>query len=1136
MQSFNPNFINEIYNASKSITVFAAQNLNIKALFNIISNEHVFKHLTINKQSSTENINRAIKFFNETFSIDNFVMNTYAYSPTYVITSFTVNMGGIEGLGVAAALKRFFSVANTYNLSLAFPVWDFLVYDKDGKVVNLTFSSFSGNLYAIDGEQFVLSDVTTTDISGELIGMFADSAKEPLHNVMKLNTINIPIFFTMLNLRLPFEFCLGFNYNKDIASAISLILESSSALTENFDFRYQLLDEILYEKLKQYKPSEEYMKLVMEYRGNIDDHVLVYMQKPEPGQITVEGIMNNQYDLYDLGYRLKIKNPETNKFEEADRNTVNYHYLALYIDQVNDMSIINKGNDATGRLFKNLKSDLSWFRNYVKNIEEFHSSKKIHNLAALQNSAYKTMARTMLRLDRLLRETFDFYSAKLEKLSNLFSSYYSTFDNFAERVSAFLILKTFLNNYKIDSEIKLDSIANLQMKELYRLIGFSASVLSSYDKAFKEKLEQMKMLLPDNAFVQSLIIRETGRQIKLNGELINEYYVTIDDIRKIISPEHSAVLRENVIEMFTHQNVAVRFFINELFYKELFRTGLQTNVKNSILQLFIEHLAEISNLYANSNKELLDSLDSNSQLGKSNFEALFIALLTNVSVNKVPKVFISRAYLETLNNQLSKVEPKEIEKLKNNIQLKDKQGKELIVAKSTPIDIMRTLASSKTHTIEFNFRNFKSISKLLSDIKYQLGITLTISEDEAENFNFPLLININNRIYMLSQIDDTNTLDKAYELNEDSERENINFAGNKAVYTDITKLLEVFKEENRQSFNFVHLTKDELYNLVKLNDKFNQEEIVEITEEQVEEVLGPFLNSYLNPLTVKIIVPNAMTDKINAVLMISDKFSNKNYLIVRKMTPLIEEIKQKYKLNRLDNRMLEYLNVATVLTQALPEFIKHINIQTERNLKSYGLYKIMYDEIVLPAIKSFLKRGGSISFTRKETTNQEKLFLNPDLYDQNRLAAVKDVVFNDFKNYFKESMNRFVYSEEDAVSIYSTDEHTYYLSENTGLVSKKDKEGNVSLVTDEAELTDVYLKIADEQQVPISETLDNGEEIIIIFNARINKTNKKFINFVAEGAYEMRQTEDKNTTVNLKKYYENLDIDSIKKNLEKIKC
>lgn len=73
------------------------------------------------------------------------------------------------------------------------------------------------------------------------------------------------------------------------------------------------------------------------------------------------------------------------------------------------------------------------------------------------------------------------------------------------------------------------------------------------------------------------------------------------------------------------------------------------------------------------------------------------------------------------------------------------------------------------------------------------------------------------------------------------------------------------------------------------------------------------------------------------------------------MTPLIEEIKQKYKLNRLDNRMLEYLNVATVLTQALPEFIKHINIQTERNLKSYGLYKIMYDEIVLPAIKSFLK-------------------------------------------------------------------------------------------------------------------------------------------------------------------------------------
>jgi predicted NAD-dependent protein-ADP-ribosyltransferase YbiA (DUF1768 family) len=601
------------------------QNKNLTAKLNILTNSHVFNNLYINERSSTQMFMQILDKFG--ISLND---NSYdSFTIDGVVSSRLKNVLSKLGIGVTANINKtlaFFSqynIENTTNLKEA--VWAFRDTADNNVKIYRNIGGFNTN------------DARTIAIIGNILGMFADGAKDPIPAALNLNEINTAITLNMLALGMDTEFVLSLNFMPELKSAIDEVQKSQTAVSDGINNQRVYLKQELTNAIKNLEFDTEISALTSEeYQALSEDEKIIYQSdmsivKPKKFKYDVlqelknaglikdksshnnlqvisknlilrfdikkldkEKIEDNTLSLSDLGITIAARvnvtelDTETNKSEKVyveqaiSEKAQKMLLLSLYREQSEQTAKITRAGNIVN-MFKRFRPDFDYLDQMTTDINSLKNGSSIINDDVAATIFDDTQIWNVF--DRIINHMNQKSTMFLER-SELFKPIKNTFEymfkdksNFAKTITSFIALNKYKNTFiQNDPVYSTLSPAAKNIKD-----GESAMIKEMFKADYwftnnlEEELNQMQEKHPNNAFLNKLRTFKTGNEalgvIEDEEGDFNTFKETI--ITTIGNAKISGQLLEDV-----ENDADILFrkeplFFKRLFIHELVRTGLR---------------------------------------------------------------------------------------------------------------------------------------------------------------------------------------------------------------------------------------------------------------------------------------------------------------------------------------------------------------------------------------------------------------------------------------------------------------------------------------------------------------------------------------------------------------------------------
>jgi hypothetical protein len=599
------------------------QNQNLTASLQILANEAVFKYLYINQRSSTQEFKNIL----ESFGIDlkTITKKSNLFTPTNMIESKVENNMNKDGIGRAAVMNKFLSLASQYNLKLSDKgiVW---AYKKlDGQLVlKDTFGQLN------DKEQRVIS------IIGNILGMFADGAKEPIPSALQMNEINASTTLAMIGIGLDPEFAIAFNFLPEVRKAALAVQQSQFALSEDLDQEYKFYNTAINEELSKVIEEDEAAFNRLKSAGIIsqksykdyvvfDDQLKVKIGL-DPKKLNLYALKNNELTPSSIGFEMVFADNE----QPLTENEMKIVLLMFYAKQAQQTWTINRASSVTN-LFKRLNPSLVAFDRMRSNMEELQNEEKLFTKESTAKLFASDQVWSVLK-DALDDANEQFSKIFLERtpffapITTAFKGYFEDPKTISNTLTSFLALTKFKTTYPGSRKVNNPLIQAV-------LDNDDASILKTFTPEYWftndlfTQVEKFREKYPENEFLK--LLRQTESKntatVIYNGKTyqgITERFITMISKAKI-KGDYAGKIADDIAFLYNQGTIEEKQFVKSLFYHDLVRTGLQYK-EGSFLALMPAELKVPLSGYID---EFVEGIQSVIQ--SKNFEEDFTSFIKN---------------------------------------------------------------------------------------------------------------------------------------------------------------------------------------------------------------------------------------------------------------------------------------------------------------------------------------------------------------------------------------------------------------------------------------------------------------------------------------------------------------------------
>ena len=794
-------------------------------LHNILSNVVVYNKLYINQRSSTQAMKDALLNFGREMKLENFVPEGNMYNPSYVVAAKVINSSGKKCIAQTASIIKFFALANQTNLKLnpEQVIWAFNTLKDANTIIKRTYDTYGTmvDMYDKNGE-LQLNNKRTIEFIGNILGMFADAAKDPIPNALGLNEINTTVVLSMIGLGLPLEFALGFNFIGSIRKAVAEMQAASYGITDDVTTKAVYFSNVLTSKLEELGSKIE-NPFSIDSDGFDFDKLQIDWHKPST-ELSPSDIISNNLPSTSVGYTVKYEDKDLTPEQQE------YILLSMYIKQVQQSVKILPINGVTSGLMKALTPDTIQFDKKIQTIDELLMFKKdalftkesIERLFA-DDKVFKTLIDIAKDLNNQLDNMFIERSPVFKSLTKAFARLYDTGQELSQRFIGFLAIRSYINTYLV-KELN-DPNVDEYYKKFIRIdqdnLKKSFSIYGTYDNAFIEQLNKLKKEYPDNKFLSLLYNEKTGNKIYIDDNEIDEQIIRIFATAKLKNSEYAGKVNNDLEILLKHKDMNVRLFINNLFFKELARTGMQPGTTGSFLNMFVDMLPKVSqpidelmeiliNPSADPNEVVkamkgIYNINNTSELEQL-FSDLFIQMINGINPENVNFKNKSDIQLNRIQSSLPKFTNEEV-----------KAVAKVVFGESMPMtkdSVIVPLKNFNKETLKLNL-SIKNYKEDFVELFALLGSRVNVFyNQEDNNFTFPPVIKINNKVYVISNLDGNSMALGNSMVNSFINNKEFTLSGYTAEYT----VFDIPVSKSSVS-NPVHFTLQELKDLKEAKTK-----------------------------------------------------------------------------------------------------------------------------------------------------------------------------------------------------------------------------------------------------------------------------------------------------------------------------
>lgn len=655
------------------------QNKNLKAKLDILSNSHVFNNLYINERSSTQMFMQMLDKFG--ISLNDNSYDTFTIDG--VVSSRLKNVLSKLGIGVTANINKTLAFFSQYNVedttNLKEAVWAF----RDAANANLTTYRNIGG--------FNTSDMRTIAIIGNILGMFADGAKDPIPAALNLNEINTAITLNMVALGLDPEFVLSLNFMPEIKSAIDQVQKSQTAVSDGINNQRVFLKQELTNAIKNLEFETDAPVLTSEqYEALTEDEKIIYQSdqsvttskkfkydvlqelknaglikdKSSHNNLQVihknvilrfdikkldkEKIEDNTLSLSDLGITIAARvnvdelNTDTNKSKKVyaeqaiSEKAQKMLLLSLYREQSEQTAKITRAGNIVN-MFKRFRPDFDYLDQMTTDINSLKNGSSVINdevAAAIfgDDQIWNVIDRIINHMNK--KSTMFLERSELFKpIKNTFEYMFKDKANFAKTITSFIALNKYKNTF-----IQNDPVYSTLSPAAKKIKDAESAMIKEMFKAdywfnnnFEEELNEMQEKHPDNEFLNRLRTFKTGNEalgvIEDEEGDFNTFKETI-----ITTVGNAKIAGQLLDDVENDADVLFRkepLFFKKLFIHELVRTGLR--IKSGS---FIQYL------------------NPDFKLGLSNHIDEFVDILKSVSDPKEAEIKIAKYINATTSEEV----------------------------------------------------------------------------------------------------------------------------------------------------------------------------------------------------------------------------------------------------------------------------------------------------------------------------------------------------------------------------------------------------------------------------------------------------------------------------------------------------
>lgn len=771
------------------------QNQNLQASLDILSNEAVFKRLYINQQSSVEAFKDILKTFG--ISLDEVTKKGSLFTLDNAIASKVENAMNKDGIGMTASLNKFLAMASEHTLELAEPIWNYMDFGSENKV-NM-FDKY-GSLN-IENERAIA-------LIGNILGMFADGAKEPIAAALQMNEVNASTTLSMIGLGMKPSFAFALNFIPEVKIASARVQEANFAITEETDvkrlfFATEISNEI--DKLHKENPSAMtnlinagILFVDMKTKNIAIDNKNLKI-KFEPQKIDLGRLRDGMLTVDEIGF--DVENVQENAVLSPEEKKI--VLLTLYRQQA-DQSSVNQKVASLANFFKSLNPSFKATDKILETLEKLldpedgliFTPSSVSRMFS-ENSVFRTMAKTFYDLNdeskRLFLERSDAFAPLVKAFGNLFQDQRTV----AEVMTGFLGISKFISEVpgsRKSSNPELQNMIEEDDKNLLKTFTADFWFINDLDR----QLSDMQEKYPDNAFLKLLRPKfgdEVARVAVGTSHIARQKIKYISLIGKTkITGELAKNVADDVRYLFEKDSES-KMFIKNLFYHEIARSAMQFKSGSFLKYLPDELMKPVSDnvqLFVdelNSGKPIQEVLEAYT---KENNETYVERLLSQISyavanepgkskVKKTPFFDLSKesslAYFIPNYESLSEREIKD--KLEKAILSVIKGSPKVGLSKSGKLYKVLGNLTGESFTLDLSKRESAEEDTLASMIGGKMNLEF---DSKSKTWTFPSMLSVDNQLYALKKVDNETLSSRMLE------KFNTMAVGNTALYEKVKNI------------------------------------------------------------------------------------------------------------------------------------------------------------------------------------------------------------------------------------------------------------------------------------------------------------------------------------------------------------
>lgn len=558
----------------QDIVVPVYQNDNLQASMDVISNEAVFKNLYINQKSSTKAFTDILDTFG--ISMDEITQKGNLYTISNVVSSKVENGMNKDGIGITASINKFLSLASQYGAKLS-----------DENVIWKYNTSDGVKVYKNEFGEFNERDERVIELIGNILGMFADGAKDPIPAALQLNEVNAGVALAMIGIGLNPELALAFNFLPEVKKAALAVQQSNFAISENpssqFLFFNNAIDTEIQNLLDANPAALQNLlnaKLISERNPRRLDVISENLILDFAAQkINIAAVRNASITANEIGFSVNsvfAEDKAVNMLTDAEQKLI---LLSLYKKQAIQTFDIRKATTLTN-YFKKINPTFVTFDKVKANMDALKeglllfdkdSSERIFN-----DQVYAVLYAMSEDLDKQSSLLFLERTKFFRPITNAFKGLFVDQKNIANVITNYFAIKKLQSSMPDPMSFKsaymqnIIALDNQNLKDVFTPEYWFTNTLA-------EELEVMKNKYPDNPFLKLLRAEQNQKNtayVLVNGkkQLTGETYIKMLGKAKLKGAFAEEV--QNGAYWLYNSSPEDRLFIKKLFYHELARTGL----------------------------------------------------------------------------------------------------------------------------------------------------------------------------------------------------------------------------------------------------------------------------------------------------------------------------------------------------------------------------------------------------------------------------------------------------------------------------------------------------------------------------------------------------------------------------------